>query len=52
MPAASVGAEIRHLGRKAGYSHRRAVAASMNMARAGRFGRKAQRSARRGRRER
>src|SRR3990167_8683285 len=48
MPAASVGAEIRHLSRKPGYSQRRAVAASLNMARAGRLGGGGQRAARRG----
>src|SRR3990167_11469947 len=48
MPAASVGAEIRHLSRKPGYSQRRAVAASLNMARAGRLRREGPRPARGG----
>lgn len=48
MPAATVGAEIKHLMRDKQMPQRQAVAASLSMARAGKFGRPAQRQARRG----
>lgn len=48
MPAANVGAEIKHLMRDKDMPQRQAVAASLSMARRGDFGRKAQRQARRG----
>ena len=45
MPASSVGAEIKHLMQEKGYPQKRAVTASMSMARAGKFGKKAKHSA-------
>ena len=49
MPAESVSDEISHLVRDKGMPRRRAVAASLSMARRGKFGRTAKRKARRGR---
>ena len=45
MPASSVSSEIKHLMGAKAYPQKRAVAASMSMARAGQFGKKAKRSA-------
>ena len=47
MPAESVSEEASHLIRDKGYPQKRAVAASLSQARRGKFGRKAQRKARR-----
>ena len=48
MPAKNVGAEIKHLQSKKGYPHKRAVAASLNMARKGKFGGQAKPAASKG----
>ena len=46
MPAGSVSSEIRHLMKDRGYPQKRAVAASLSMARRGDYGKRAQRKAR------
>ena len=48
MPAGSMGAEIQHLMREKGYPQKRAVAASMSMAREGKFGKKDKKKAKSG----
>ena len=52
MPADTTSDEISHLRRDKGMPERQAVAAALNMARKGRFGKREQRKARRSRRAR